>query len=114
MPPSTSKEAVRRFLGLVQNLSKFIPNINQIDALLRELLKADILFQWNHTQLESFDKLKTACTTAPVLALFNVDKPFEIHCDASKDNLGAIVMQDGRVIAHSSRALSDTERYAQI
>ena len=115
MPPPTSKEAVRRFLGLVQYLSKFIPNMSQMDAPLRELLKADIPFQWNHTQQESFDKLKTACTTAPVLALFDVSKPTEIQCDASKDGLGAILMQDGRVIAYSSRALSDTEkRYAQI
>ena len=75
MPPPTSKEAVRRFLGLVQYLSKFIPNMSQMDAPLRELLKADIPFQWNHTQQESFDKLKTACTTAPVLALIDVSKP---------------------------------------
>ena len=115
MPPPTSKEAVTRFLGLVQYLSKFIPNMSQIDAPLRELLKADIPFQLNHTQQESSDKLKTACTTALILALFDVSKPTEIQCDTSKDGLGAILMHDGRDIAYSSWALSDTgKRYAQI
>ena len=115
MPPPNSKEAIRRFLGLVQYLSKFIPNMSQIDAPLRVLLKSDVEFQWDHAQQKSFEKLKTACTTTPVLALYDVNKPTEIQCDASKDGLGAILMQDGRVIAYSSRALTDTEkRYAQI
>lgn len=115
MPAPTNKDAVRRFLGLVQYLCKFIPNMSEIDAPLRQLLKADIPFQWDKTHQESFDRLKTACTTAPVLGLFDVSKPTEIQCDASKDGLGAILMQEGRVIAYSSRALTETEkRYAQI
>lgn len=115
IPPPMTREAVRRFLGIVQYLSKFILYMSEINLPLRELFKAEIKFQWNHTQQESFDKLKTACTTTHVLVLFDVSKLTEIHCDASKDGLGAILLQDGRAIAYSSRVLSDTEkRYAQI
>lgn len=73
--------------------------MSEIDAPLRQLLKAEIPFHWKITHQESFDRLKTECTTAPVPGLFDVSKPTEIQCDASEDGLGAILMQEGRFIA---------------
>ena len=50
-----------------------------------------------------------------MLAYYDVNKPVEIECDASKDGLGAVIMQDGRVIAYASRSLTQTEQgYAQL
>ncbi|XP_021374310.1 uncharacterized protein K02A2.6-like [Mizuhopecten yessoensis] len=115
MPTPKDKEGIRRFLGLVQYLSKFVPNLSQVDAPLRVLLKSDTEFQWNHEQNESFIKLKQICSEPPVLAFYNVRKPVEIECDASKDGLGAVLIQEGRVVAYASRSLTETEkRYAQI
>ncbi|VDI72881.1 Hypothetical predicted protein [Mytilus galloprovincialis] len=45
MPAPQNKEGVRRFLGLVQYLSKFIPNLSQVDAPLRTLLKSDCVYR---------------------------------------------------------------------
>ena len=39
MPDPQSKEDVRRFLSFIQYLAKFIPNLSEIDAPLREILK---------------------------------------------------------------------------
>ena len=39
MPAPTDKEGVRRLLGLVQYLAKFIPNMSEIDVPIRTLLK---------------------------------------------------------------------------
>ena len=51
----------------------------------------------------------------PVLAYYDVNKPVEIECDSSKDGLGAVLVQEGHVVAYASRSLTDTEkRYAQI
>ena len=50
-----------------------------------------------------------------MLAFYDVNKQMEIQCDASKDGLGAVLIQAGRPVAYSSRSLTDTEkRYAQI
>jgi hypothetical protein len=40
--------------------------------------------------------------TAPVLAELDIEKPFDVFCDASKNVLGCVLMQDGRVIAYAS------------
>jgi transposase InsO family protein len=115
MPPPTDKEGVRRILGFVQYLAKFIPNLSQVDAPLRILMKSDVPFHWDFEQENSFNELKKLCSTPPVLAYFDVKKPVEIECDASKDGLGAVLIQDGRVIAYASRALTAAEqRYAQL
>ena len=115
MPAPFDKEWVRRYLGLVQYLSKFIPNLSQVDASIRRLLKADVEFTWEHEQETSFTKLKHLCSTPPVLAYYDVNKPVEIECDASKDGLGAVLIKKDHIIAYASRSLTETEkRYAQI
>lgn len=110
MPAPQNKEGVRRFLGLVQYLAKFLPNLSQVDAPLRSLLKSDVLFTWESEQEKSFQELKRLCSTSPILAFFDVSKPVEIECDASQDGLGAVLMQEGRVIAYASRSLSESEK----
>jgi hypothetical protein len=44
-------------------------------------------------------------TTAPVLAQPDIEKSFDVFCDASKNSLGCVLMQDGRVIAYASHQL---------
>ena len=79
------------------------------------LLKSDVEFAWSHEQRRSFEELKHLCSTPPVLTYFDVNQDAEIHCDASKDGLGAVLIQNGRPVAYTSRSLSDVEsRYAQI
>jgi transposase InsO family protein len=115
MPVPTSKDDLRRFLGFVTYLSKFIPNLSEIDAPLRQVLKSDVLFTWQSTQAKAFQKLIDACCSPPVLKFFDVKLPVEVHCDASQHGLGGVLIQDGRPIAYTSRSLTDVEsRYAQI
>lgn len=115
MPEPADKDGVRRFLGFVTYLSKFLPNLSEVDAPLRQLLKADVEFVWQPAQQQAFDKLKDLCTKSPVLSFFDPSKPVEIFCDASSNGLGAVLLQDSHPVAFSSRSLTDTEmRYAQI
>jgi hypothetical protein len=48
-------------------------------------------------------------TTAPILAQPDIEKSFDVFCDASKNGLGCVLMQNGRVIAYASRQLRKHE-----
>ena len=55
------------------------------------------------------------CSDTPVLAIFDSSKEVTIQCDASSFGLGAALLQEGRPVAFTSRALSATERkYVQL
>jgi hypothetical protein len=54
--------------------------------------------------------LKKKLTTTPVLILPDVHKPFSVYCDASYTGLRCVLMQEGRVVAYSSRQLKDYEK----
>lgn len=115
MPAPSDKSGVKRFLGFVTYLGKFLPNLSTHSAPLRDLLKEDVTFVWQKPQEDAFKKLKTMCTECPVLALYDVKQDTHIQCDASSTGLGAVLLQNGKPIAFASRALTDTEkRYAQI
>jgi predicted transcriptional regulator len=48
-------------------------------------------------------------TTAPIQAQPDIEKSFDVFCNASKNGLGCVLMQDGRVIAYASRQLRKHE-----
>jgi hypothetical protein len=54
--------------------------------------------------------LKQKLTTAPVLVLPDVHKPFSVYCDASYTGLGCVLMQEGKVVEYSSRQLKVHEK----
>jgi phosphoribosylanthranilate isomerase len=109
MPAPDSKEAVRRFLGFIQYLSKLMPMLAEVEEPLRELTRNDVQVHWDKPQEESFQHLKELCCKAPVLAYYDVNKPTTIQCDASKYAIGAVLLQEGRPIAYTSRKLSASE-----
>ena len=115
MPEPDDKEGVRRFLGLVNQFSKFLPDLADITAPIRELLNKKIEWHWEEQHKKSFTCLKKKLVSAKVLAYFDPSKISTLSVDASKDGLGAVLMQEGRPVAFASRAMTETEcRYAQI
>ena len=115
MIPPMSREALKRFLGMLTYLAKFIPNLSQTAAPLRALLEKDAEWQWHQEHLQSFSTLKHLASSAPVLAYFNPSQPVKLSVDASSKGPGAVLLQNNHPIAYASRALTDTQqRYAQI
>ena len=66
------------------------------------LLQKDEKFNWTPECEATFHTLRTLLTTAPVLAQPDIEKPFDVFCDASGIGLGCLLMQEGRVIAYAS------------
>ena len=120
MKPPEDVSGVRRFLGIVNQMSKFIPNSAEVTQPLRELLIRDNLWTWGEPQKVAFQSIKNLLTTAPILALFDPALETIVSADASSYGLGAVLLQkqrDGSTnpIAFVSRSMTSAEtRYAQI
>jgi ribonuclease HI len=74
------------------------------------LLGNKVEFKWTQKCQEAFEALKEKLTIAPVLVLPDVHKPFSVYCNASYIGLGCVLMQEGRVVAYSSRQLKVHEK----
>lgn len=67
LPPPEDKQALQIFLGMLQYLSKFIPNLSKVSAPLRQLLEHDVEWFWGSEQEKSFQKLKALAKNAEIL-----------------------------------------------
>ena len=115
MSTPENKHDLKRFLGMVNFLASYIPDMSEKTAALRVLLKDDTLWTWDKPQEDAFEKLKSCLISAPVLKLYNSRQEVTLQVDASQNGLGAVLLQEGRPVAYASRALSEAEtRYAQI
>jgi hypothetical protein len=49
--------------------------------------------------------------TTPIIVMPDIEKSFSIYCDASEQGLGCVLMQDGHVVAYTSRQLRKHEAH---
>jgi hypothetical protein len=49
-------------------------------------------FNWSSRCNEAFEQLKVLLTTAPILAQPDIEKPFDVYCDASGSGLGCVLI----------------------
>jgi hypothetical protein len=67
-----------------------------------QLLEKEVKFKWSPQCEGAFLTLKKLVTTAPILAQLDIEKPFDVYCDASSMSIGGVLIQDGRAIAYAS------------
>ena len=89
-PNSTTK--IMGFMGLAGYYRRFIEGFSKIVAPLTQLTRKDLPFTWTDKCEGSFQELKQRLTSAPILVIPDVGKPFEVYCDASHLGLGCVLM----------------------
>ena len=116
----TDLKSLRRFLGMVNQLGKFLPDLATVTEPLRQLLSPKNVWIWSSPQKDAFQKIKQMLTSTPVLVPYNSTRPTKISADSSSYGLGAVLTQkqkDGlwKPVTYASRSLTETEkRYAQV
>ena len=82
---------LRRFLGIINQLSKFAPNLADKTKPLRELLSTRNHWKWDASQEQAFKKLKALLSSSEVLALYDPSLEFTVSADASAYGLGSVL-----------------------
>ncbi|XP_038973019.1 uncharacterized protein LOC120105044 [Phoenix dactylifera] len=109
-PRPRSITEVRSFMGACQYLRKFIRNFSILASSLHALTKANQKFEWTSKHEDTFLLLKRKISEAPVLALPNLQRPFELEADASGYAMGAVLLQEGRPVAYHSEMFQGAQK----
>lgn len=86
-------KGVQSFLGLTGFFRKFIPRYAEIARPLTNLLRKNAVFIIGEAEKDSIERLKDILTSEPVLHIYSREAKTELHTDASKNGLGAVLLQ---------------------
>lgn len=113
-PAPRDAKQVLSFLQTCSWYRRFVANFAEISKPLSDLTKKGVTWQWSPQHQTSFETLKTALVTAPILQQNDETKPYVLRTDASAYALGAVLLQgegaEEHPIEYASRLLNATER----
>ena len=114
-PTPTNKKEVQSFLGLTNFYRRFIQDFSRHARPLFDLTRNNEKWRWTVEEQSAFDTLKSAVTSAPVLASPDNSRPFCIEADSSDFATGAVLSQQSletekwHPMAFLSKSLSPVE-----
>ena len=106
MPAPTDVTGVKRLRGMVQYMSRFMPDLARTLEQIRALNRKDTSFVWSTECENTFDMLKINLSKSLCLAYFDVSKEVVIQVDSSKHGIGAVPLQGGRPVEYGHKLLA--------
>jgi hypothetical protein len=91
LPPPMNIKGIQSFLSHCGFYRRFIKDFSHIAKPLTNLLAKDVPFEFDDACLKSFNILKEALISAPIIQPPDWSIPFEIMCDASDHAVGAVL-----------------------
>ncbi|MBW0533747.1 hypothetical protein O181_073462 [Austropuccinia psidii MF-1] len=88
-----NKKEIQSFLGFSGYYRQHIKDFESIARPLHKLCDRDTVFEMTVDRVKSFESLRQALTTAPLLLIPDFKLPFKLYIDASGDGLGAALHQ---------------------
>ncbi|GFX77316.1 retrovirus-related Pol polyprotein from transposon opus [Trichonephila clavipes] len=107
-PPKNSRK-VSKFFGMTQWYQKFIKSYVDLCERLYQLNRKYKKFIWSEETQVTFESIKRAIMEAPVLKLPDFNMPVELFTDTSSSGIRAVLTQEQRPIAYTSRTLNNAE-----
>lgn len=113
-PTPKNVTETQRFLGMANYFRKYVRNYAFLAKPMYNLLRKGQAFLWDSKCTASFESLKTALTTPPVLIFPNFNEVFIITTDASNVGVAAVLSQgnlpNDRPIQFCSKVLNGAQR----
>ena len=113
LPPPSSVKGIRSFLGHAGFYRRFIKDFSQLAKPLSNLLVQGTPFEFHAQCVHAFSVLKDKLVSAPIVVAPDWAFPFELMCDASDYEIGAVLGQKRerifQVIYYASRTLNDAQ-----
>ena len=107
-PPTTRKE-LQQFIGVVNYYRDMWKRRSDLLAPLSALCSSTVKWHWTDIDQKAFEAIKAAISKVILLSYPDFTKPFEIHTDASKAQLGSVISQGNIPIAFYSRKLNPAQ-----
>uniref|UniRef100_A0A0N5C6R7 RNA-directed DNA polymerase n=1 Tax=Strongyloides papillosus TaxID=174720 RepID=A0A0N5C6R7_STREA len=114
-PTPRSKKQLQSFLGLANYFRRFIYRFSSLSKLLYDSLSNE-KFNWTPQLENDFVTIKNELLNAPILSAPDIKKalsgeaPFELYTDASLTGIGAVLMQNKKIITFYNRGLRGSEK----
>jgi hypothetical protein len=111
-PVPTDVHSLRQFLGLAQYFKRHLHNYAVVAAPLTNLLRKGVVFShaWGSQHTDAFNTVKKLVSEDILLQYPDFNKPFELISDASVVGCGAVLLQDGKPVAFTSKKFSPAEQ----
>ncbi len=115
MPEPKNTADVKRFLGMVNYIRKFSPNIAELTGLIRDLIKAENDWVWGSPQPQAFEKVKQELSSSAILAQYCPERQTRVSADTSFFGQGGVLSQlqpttVWRPVAFISRSMTAAEK----
>ncbi|CAI7773950.1 unnamed protein product [Closterium sp. NIES-54] len=91
--PPTNITELQSFLGFVNYVLRFVPDMEWLTTPLTDLLRKGVAFTWGEKEHAAFSALKTVLCSSPVLRIADPHHPFEVVTDTSDIAIGAVLLQ---------------------